>query len=257
MLVVALLTGAAMPCAGGVGVYSGQHVNVGWEAVLAEGTAEDRMVRFTLRLVSRDGFLPSSFDGVMRDGVMGGATGITGDTLRLGPGGSRFLDDPADMLWVPSGLLEGYVADPSALTGLFALTRSSAIGPIWLLAEVVARPGTNVRLDFTIGQAGSDITESIDVTFAAPYWLPGDADGDADVDLDDFVALKTHFGTLGGATLGEGDFDFDGDVDLDDFVVLKNSFGICSWCSSAPLPEPATLALLAAAGACLPRRPRR
>ncbi|MFW6155140.1 MAG: hypothetical protein ACOC95_07990 [Planctomycetota bacterium] len=59
----------------------------------------------------------------------------------------------------------------------------------------------------------------------APATIPGDADGDGDVDLDDFVILKTNFGTPAGATQGEGDFDGDGDVDLDDFVILKTNFG--------------------------------
>ena len=54
--------------------------------------------------------------------------------------------------------------------------------------------------------------------------LPGDADTDGDVDLDDFVLLKQNFGA-GDATWGQGDFDGDVDVDLDDFVLLKQNFG--------------------------------
>ena len=54
---------------------------------------------------------------------------------------------------------------------------------------------------------------------------PGDADGDGDVDLDDFVVLKKNFGTPSGATIAQGDFDYDEDVDLDDFVILKKNFG--------------------------------
>ncbi|NLF33282.1 MAG: hypothetical protein GX591_20650 [Planctomycetes bacterium] len=53
---------------------------------------------------------------------------------------------------------------------------------------------------------------------------PGDADGDGDVDLDDFVILKQNFGAAPLAD-GRADFDFDGDIDLDDFVILKQSFG--------------------------------
>jgi len=61
---------------------------------------------------------------------------------------------------------------------------------------------------------------------ANPYGpIPGDADNDGDVDLDDFVILKTNFGMTTGATAAQGDFDGDGDVDLDDFVILKNNFG--------------------------------
>ncbi|NLF32924.1 MAG: hypothetical protein GX591_18815, partial [Planctomycetes bacterium] len=51
---------------------------------------------------------------------------------------------------------------------------------------------------------------------------PGDADGDGDVDLDDFVILKTTFGRSP-LTDDRADFDGDGDVDLDDFVILKTN----------------------------------
>ncbi|MFW6154853.1 MAG: hypothetical protein ACOC95_06510 [Planctomycetota bacterium] len=56
--------------------------------------------------------------------------------------------------------------------------------------------------------------------------LQADFDGDGDVDLDDFVILKTNFGV--GTTHAEGDADGDGDVDLDDFVILKQEFGSTS-----------------------------
>jgi len=52
--------------------------------------------------------------------------------------------------------------------------------------------------------------------------LPGDADEDGDVDLDDFVILKKNFGT--GTTWSEGDFDGNGAVTLQDFTILKNNF---------------------------------
>ncbi len=54
---------------------------------------------------------------------------------------------------------------------------------------------------------------------------PGDADGDLDVDLDDFAILKVNFGMTEGADCSMGDFDEDGDVDLDDFALLKLNFG--------------------------------
>jgi len=54
--------------------------------------------------------------------------------------------------------------------------------------------------------------------------VPGDADGDGDVDLDDFVILKQTFGN-DPLVDNRADFDGDGDVDLDDFVVLKQNFG--------------------------------
>jgi len=53
---------------------------------------------------------------------------------------------------------------------------------------------------------------------------PGDADGDGDVDLDDFVILKLTWGQTP-LVDDRADFDGDGDVDLDDFVILKVNWG--------------------------------
>ena len=53
--------------------------------------------------------------------------------------------------------------------------------------------------------------------------MPGDADFDGDVDLNDFAALKAHFGAAGGPA--DGDFNGDGQVDLNDFALLKANFG--------------------------------
>ncbi|MFW6154638.1 MAG: PEP-CTERM sorting domain-containing protein [Planctomycetota bacterium] len=77
-----------------------------------------------------------------------------------------------------------------------------------------------------------------------------DADMDGDVDLDDFIALKHAFGSDGGWQ--DGDFDGDGRVTLGDFVLLKQNYG------TTPVPEPATLMLLAlGAGTVLRPRGRR
>ena len=54
--------------------------------------------------------------------------------------------------------------------------------------------------------------------------LPGDADFDGDVDLDDFARLKAHFGSVS-ATAADGDFNGDGRIDLSDFALLKSNFG--------------------------------
>jgi len=53
---------------------------------------------------------------------------------------------------------------------------------------------------------------------------PGDANGDGDVDLDDFVILKQTWGQ-NPLVDDRADFDDDGDVDLDDFVIIKMNWG--------------------------------
>jgi MYXO-CTERM domain-containing protein len=120
-------------------------------------------------------------------------------------------------------------------------------------------PGERFNVVGILDQAASNGVYSIDgyqllamnaADFAAASpFQPGDADGDGDVDLDDFVLLKQNFGRTG-ATVGEGDFDGDSDVDLDDFVILKQNFG------AVPVPEPSALALLVLGGLG-PRRRRR
>jgi len=87
--------------------------------------------------------------------------------------------------------------------------KDGAIRQIWLQVTVKASDATGLVQD--------------DVFYYAN--LPGDADSNGTVDLDDFVLLKSNFGT-GGLATDEGDFDLDDDVDLDDFVTLKCYFGV-------------------------------
>lgn len=77
--------------------------------------------------------------------------------------------------------------------------------------------------------------------------IPGDTDGDRDVDFLDYLAVKAGFGKPGG--WAEGDFDGDGDVDFVNYLVAKANFGLgCpageSAAGSSAIPEPASLSLL-------------
>jgi hypothetical protein len=92
-----------------------------------------------------------------------------------------------------------------------------------------------------------------------PSGIPGDADEDGVVDAADYLVLKTHIGQASGARRADGDFDGDEDVDRADFLVLRANFGRTPGSPATPqgadpVPEPATLTLLALGGLLLLRR---
>ncbi len=69
-------------------------------------------------------------------------------------------------------------------------------------------------------------------------YMTGDADGDCQVNVDDFKILRSHFGEQG--TRAQGDFTEDGRIDLKDFRVLKEHL----FTSEVAVPEPATWLLM-------------
>ena len=82
----------------------------------------------------------------------------------------------------------------------------------------------------------------------------GDADGDGQVQLSDFLILSENYRMP--AEYTGGDFDKSGLVDLQDFVILANNFG-SSTSEAESVPEPSAIHLLCIATLILPRRIRR
>ncbi|NLF29546.1 MAG: hypothetical protein GX591_01520 [Planctomycetes bacterium] len=181
-----------------------------------------------------------------------------GDDGQALAGGS--LTEPADINYflftAPAtaayGSLTVSIKRPAAALRASLVVWDHATGQM-LGSESAASPGQAATLTVTGVQAGHQYAVGVTSHFyengSGAYTLTlefstrkaGDADLDGDVDLDDFVILKYHFGSTG-AGWGEGDFDGDGDVDLDDFVILKYHFG-----SAAPAPAVDRVDLLASA----------
>jgi len=61
------------------------------------------------------------------------------------------------------------------------------------------------------------------VAFAGPEPIPGDLDGDGDVDLSDLAMLLADYGCTGGGC--PADIDGDGDTDLQDLAILLAHYG--------------------------------
>ncbi|MEM7682224.1 MAG: dockerin type I domain-containing protein [Planctomycetota bacterium] len=150
-----------------------------------------------------------------------------------------------------SGLGNVLVSSPIADAGFFATDPGLSNGIVdyddLFAFQFQADAGVGYTLSFNELrlQVGGPVTA-----------IPGDANGDGNVDLLDFDILAGNFGAGPGAVGGEtiGDFNGDGNVDLLDFDILAGNFGTTS---PSAVPEPASMALLGLGGAALLRGRRR
>ena len=90
--------------------------------------------------------------------------------------------------------------------------------------------------------------------------LPGDANADGTVDVNDLTIVLSNFGTTG-TTWSQGEFTGDGTVDVNDLTIVLTNFGKTLGTRIKAVPEPSALALaaagLAVALAACARRKRR
>ncbi len=91
------------------------------------------------------------------------------------------------------------------------------------LSGTIGQPDAN-----TIAMTGGDFQLTGGfwvISFVGPEPIPGDLDGDGDVDLTDLAQLLANYGVTEGATYEDGDLDGDGDVDLSDLAELLAHYG--------------------------------
>jgi hypothetical protein len=77
-----------------------------------------------------------------------------------------------------------------------------------------------------------------------PPPIPGDANGDRQVDSNDLAAWQAHFGVSSNATTSQGDTDADGDIDGADFLTWQRHVTAVPL-AAASVPEPAAAAMTA------------
>ena len=139
-------------------------------------------------------------------------------------------------------------------------------GYAWLADDPAGKPAepqvTATDNSFAAGLAGIAYAEDEDNTvgifrYAAAQDTPfvdtnpsnGDFDGDGDVDGADFLTWQRGYGLTGQPDATTGDADDDGDVDDADLALWKTNFGgTPAIAAIGAVPEPASLALLAAGG---------
>ena len=102
---------------------------------------------------------------------------------------------------------------------------------------------TGVRIEVDAAAPGSTnyiCLDELEVYSA----LPGDANGDGNVDVNDLTIVLSNFGQSG-MTWSQGEFTGSGTVDINDLTVLLSNFGGAAAGITA-VPEPATIVLISA-----------
>ena len=107
---------------------------------------------------------------------------------------------------------------------------------------------THLRFDFLAAENGYSGYSEIDV-FGVQQNVPGDADGNGLVNIDDFYEISDHFLRVPSAAGADGDLDASNFVDAVDFRIWKNiaSPAVLAQLNGLHIPEPNSLALAAAA----------
>jgi hypothetical protein len=90
---------------------------------------------------------------------------------------------------------------------------------------------------------GDPLTDAARPNLDITILIPGDLDGNGNVDGDDFALWQLNFPTQSGTPYANGDGDGDGDVDGADFVVWQTNFPFPSLSNASTVPEPSALIL--------------
>ena len=191
----------------------------------------------------------------------------------------QIYDDPSEGLTtnldLKNNLIRGRVKDLSsgdwssaavAAMGNIVDTDGTVVLPEWfadwaggdfhLTAASTAGAVTPVNIAAVLADVLEDYDQALrgnspDLGADEIILIAGDATLDWQVELADLSALALHFDTPAGMRWNHGDFDGDSAVTLADLSILAFNWGVGT---AAPVPEPATLVLLATGALAIRRR---
>ncbi len=143
--------------------------------------------------------------------ISGTFTGQSGDTYRL----EFFANDACD----PSGFGEGEI-----FLGWAEVVAAGSSTPFDVDISAVVEDGQVLTATATQLSTGNTSAFSACATIEGDSGIPGDLDGDGDVDQADLGILLGDWGCTGGDC--EGDVDGDGDVDQADLGELLGNYGV-------------------------------
>jgi hypothetical protein len=112
----------------------------------------------------------------------------------------------------------------------------------------------HLQIDVGFGQANYDVEFNNLALTGGAVAIPGDTDGDGDVDANDIAVVSANYGQSVAGGPADGDHNADGIVNLSDYDIAAINFGVGGAESVSVIPEPTTLALLVLAGAAMIRR---
>jgi probable HAF family extracellular repeat protein len=215
---VSLAAGAA-DAVNDSGVVVGSTAN-GWHAPAAA------FVSTYVTTPSASGYVATTLPS-LGNGTSDGAYGISNTGLVVGESaGNALLAAESGGVWTATNL--NSLVNPN-------------LGWNLQVAEAISNNGNCI--------AGYGTIDGQTQGFLLQQAIPGDANLDGRVDVNDLTIVLSHFGQTG-ANWSTGDFIGDGRVDVNDLTIVLSHFGQSlgsSAAAMAPLPEPASL-LLAAAG---------
>jgi probable HAF family extracellular repeat protein len=114
-------------------------------------------------------------------------------------------------------------------------------------SELNSAMGISANGEYIVGN-GTVASNGETIGFLLSAAIPGDANGDGRVDINDLTIVLAHYGQSG-QTWADGEFTGDGTVDINDLTIVLAHYGDTFASSAAgslsAVPEPGALALLA------------